>query len=263
MRAGAGSPRAAPGSADAPQSTYMSIRVPISFKSALARFRGQCDEVAPQAGALDAADQAHLARWADDDRAERVWRKIQSLAWDPVGSYNPLEGFIPMILVARQLATSADATDRIALRHRMRCARHLERAERLEALAKTWKEIADSDDPRAVLALKRAEMYEEEAQAWRRLAQKPLPARPFLTSRVDRDGSRKQRAFMQLTGDYLKDLCGRSLDSEVAALNDIAFDTPDATSTFKARSARRPTTRQGRSRRDRQPKKHSARAKSA
>jgi hypothetical protein len=168
-----------------------------------------------------------------------------------------------MILVARRLATSADTTDRIAERHRMSCARHLERAEQLESLAKTWKEVAVSDDPRAVMALKRAEMYEDEAQAWRRLAQKPPPARPFLTSRVDRHGSRRHRAFMQLAGDYLKDLCGRSLDSEVAALNDIAFDTPDATSTFKARAARRPTTRQGRSRRNGQRKKHSARAKSA
>jgi hypothetical protein len=65
--------------------------------------------------------------------------------------------------------------------------------------------------------------------------------------RVDRDGSRKQRVFMQIIGGFVTNLCGRALDSEVCVLNDIAFDTAEATTVFQARSARRPTTRQGRS----------------
>jgi hypothetical protein len=54
-----------------------------------------------------------------------------------------------------------------------------------------------------------------------------------------------------LIGEYLIELCGKALDSEVGVLNDIAFDTKEPTSAFQARSARRSTTRIGRSRQNR------------
>jgi hypothetical protein len=130
-----------------------------------------------------------------------------------------------------------------------RIARHLERAQRLEELASDWRDIAKSNDPKAALALSRAKQHEEEAQQWRKLAEKPQPRDLFHISRIDRAGSRQQRAFMQLIGEYVIDLCGRALDSEVAELNDIAFDTRAPTSPFQARSARKPTTRKGRSNR--------------
>jgi hypothetical protein len=133
-------------------------------------------------------------------------------------------------------------------RQRERRARDLNRAQQLEAFAKFWKDVGNCDDPRAGLALKRAKMYEEEARGLRKLALKPLRRWSFLTSRVDRGGSRKQRVFMQIVGKHVMDLCGRALDSEVCVLNDIAFDTIEPTSVFKARSARRPSTRQARSR---------------
>lgn len=225
----------------------MPSRVPISFKSALARFAAECSEIAPKVGELDAADRAHLARWADDDRAERIWQKVQKLAWGPVGSYEPLDGFVVIALAARRLAESAEFFDELVEREKKRRARHLERAVQLDALAKIWRDNAAIDHPKAVLALDRAKLYEEEAQVWRRLALKPIGTKPFLVSRVNKSGSRRQRAFMELVGKRLRDLCGRFLDSEVATLNDIAFDTAEPTSPFQARSARRPTTRGTRS----------------
>jgi hypothetical protein len=188
-----------------------------------------------------------LPRIAHDDRAEAIWQKIQKLAFQPIGSFEPLEGFIPMVLMARRAAESAQSTNRIIRRHQGRCVRHLRRAQQLEALAKVWEEMVDGDDPRSELALKRAKAHEREAQLWRKLAERPPPPRPLPVSRVDRNGSRKQRLFMQLIGEVIANLCGRPLDSEVSVLNDIAFDTAEATTVFRARSARRPTTRQGRS----------------
>jgi hypothetical protein len=220
----------------------MAARLPISFTCALARFKAEYARI----GRLDSADRDHLARWVDDDRAENVWQKIQNLAWGPVGSYEPMDGFIAIMLVARRMADSIPILPRIDERSKIRSARHLERAHDLEALAKAWKEIGNSSHPNAALALDRAKRHEEEAELWRKLAQRPPPRRPFLFSRVDRNGSRQQRVFMQLVGEYLIDLCGRALDSEVAVLNDIAFDTSEATSVYQARSARRQTTRKAR-----------------
>jgi hypothetical protein len=220
----------------------LSTRLPISFRSALARFNTERAEF----GELTSAQRDHLARWADDDRAERFWKKIQSLAWGPIGSYDPLDGFIAHILVAKSMADMVQLSEFLIERHRERSARHLERACQLEALAKAWMEISGSNHPNAELALKRAKQHEEEAKAWRKLAQKPLRRAPFLISRIDKSGSRKQRAFMQLVGEYIIDLCGRPLDSEIAMLNDIAFDTTEATNAYQARSARRSTTRKGR-----------------
>jgi hypothetical protein len=225
----------------------MPDRTPISFKKALALFKAECIEVAPKAGELDVADQEHLARWADDPRAEAVWQKVQSLAWGPVGAFEPLDGFIPAVLGARRGAETAKTNSQIIQRHRQRCARHQRRAKQLEALSEVWKDIARGDDPRSKLALERTKMYKDEAEVWRRLSKKsPLP-RPVFVSRVDRRGSRKQRMFMQLIGKFLAILCRRPLDSEVCVLNDIAFDTAKATTVFQARSARRPTTQRERS----------------
>lgn len=226
--------------------TQMPDRISISFRQALAHFEAQCAEVASAVGELEVADRSHLARWADDDRAERVWSKIQSLAWGPMGPLDPLDGVILAVLLARRMVESIEMHDVVARRHNQRRARHRERAEQLDALAATWRNTWNVSDPRAAYALNRARMHQKEANAWRALSQKPSPTRKFVGSRMNVGGSRKQKAFMQAIGTFLMDLCGRALDSEVAILNDIAFDTPEATSVFQARSARRPTTREGR-----------------
>jgi hypothetical protein len=218
----------------------MPTRVAISFRSALSRFTSQLLSELPP------AQQDHLARWADHDQAEKIWEKIQRLAWGPVGSYDPLDGFIAMILAAKFMADSIKASKLLIEIRKERSVLCVERARQLEELAKTWRAIADSNHPKAELALNRANQHEHEAQGWRKLAHKPRPSPPFLISRIDKSGSRNQRAFMQLVGRYIIDLCGRPLDSEVAMLNDVAFATAEPTSVFQARSCRRPTTRKAR-----------------
>jgi hypothetical protein len=230
---------------------HVTARSPVSFKYEIARIRAEFAAVEPEVGKLQPADQNHLVRWADDNRAEEVWQKIQRLAWGPIESYDPLEAFVVFVLAARQMAEVIPRPGRILERYKKRTARHLERAQRLEELAMDWKDVSKGNHPMAALALNRAKRHEEEAQQWRKLAAKPPPRPPFHISRVDRAGSRQQRAFMQLIGQYLIRLCGKALDSEVGVLNDIAFDTKEATSAFQARSARRSTTRIGRSKQNR------------
>jgi hypothetical protein len=220
----------------------MSARLPISFASALAHFKAQC----AQFGELDLADRDHLARWVDDDRAETVWQKIQNFAWGPVQGYDPIDGFIVSVLVARRIANAIPTLIHADERRKRLSARCLERAHDLDALAKTWKEIGNCNHPNAKLALTRAKKHEAEAELWRKFARRPPRKRPFLISRVDRSRSQQQRAFMQLVSKYMIDVCGRPLDDEVAVLNDIASGTSEATSVFQARSARRQTTRTGR-----------------
>jgi hypothetical protein len=234
-------PNLHPPFADRLATNGMSAR-PISFRNALARFNAELAAF----GELTPAQRDHLVRWADDDRAERIWKRIQHLAWGPIGHYDPLDGFIATILAAKLMADTVHISELAIERRSERSARYLKRAHQLDELAKVWRKIADSNHPNAALALNRAKRHEEEAEAWRKLANKPLPSRPFLFSRINKSGSRNQRAFMQLIGDYVIQLCGRALDTEVAMLNDIAFDTREPTSPFQARAARRPTTRKGR-----------------
>jgi hypothetical protein len=111
----------------------------MSFTCALARFETECARIE----VLDSADRDHIARWADDDRSETVWQRIQKLAWGPVETYDPLDGFIAIILVARRMADSISILPRIDERSKIRSARHLERAHDLEALAKAWKDIGN------------------------------------------------------------------------------------------------------------------------
>jgi hypothetical protein len=223
------------------------MRSPISFKTALVRSRTLYAEIAPQAGELGTADLAHLQRWAAHPLAEAVWRKIQNLAWEPVESYDPLEGFIATILVARQMAAAIPIYHHLVEKDKHRSRRNLDLARQSENRATLWKGVASSSNgAKADLALKRANFHLEEAGMFRKLAQKSARRLPFQISRVDKNGSQKQRAFMQLVGEYIVDLCGKALDTEVAILNDNAFDTREPTSPFQARSARKATTLHGR-----------------
>jgi hypothetical protein len=61
----------------------------------------------------------------DDDRAENVWQKIQNLAWGPVGSYEPMDGFIATVLVARRMADAIPMAIRANERRKIRSAQHL------------------------------------------------------------------------------------------------------------------------------------------
>ena len=94
----------------------------LSFRLAAAQFRDECRE-------LDAADAAHLDRWVNDPRAEAVWRKVKSLAWAPIRSYDPLDGFILTVLIARRMAESIPVSLRIRDRQRRRSAHYVRLAD--------------------------------------------------------------------------------------------------------------------------------------
>jgi hypothetical protein len=183
-----------------PHDRKMPVRVPISFKDALVRFLDECTKAVPKGRVFDAADHSHLERWADDDRAEAVWQKVQSLPFGPIGSFELLEGFIPLVLVSRRIAESVKTTEETIERHRERRAVQPKLAEHLDSLVTVWNSMVLGDNSRSQFALRRAQAHKEEARAWRKLSQKPLPHRPFTISRVDRNGSRKQRAFMEMIG---------------------------------------------------------------
>jgi hypothetical protein len=222
----------------------MSTRVPITFREALDRFVKLCTPDGHKSIIFDTADQAHLDRWMNDDRAEEIWQKIQKLL--PPGFYlDPLDTIIPIVLLARRSAQSAPNPKSIIDAYKERSRQRLKRAEQLEELAKTWRELARGNHPRSKEALERAKTHEQEARGWRKASQKVAPKRELL-SRVDKSGSRKHRFFMKAVGEWIDQVCGRPLDGVTAVLNDIAFDTPEATTVFQARSARRPTTREAR-----------------
>jgi hypothetical protein len=201
----------------------MSTRQPISFGTNLNRFLDECDSLGPQHGRLDAGDLDHLTRWASDHRAEAVWRTIQKLAWDPIGIYDPLDAFIVTVLIARQMAESIPLSLRTAERRESQSQRYEQFARESEERVKFWSSVGSGNHPKSASALNRADFHRREARLMRAFAASPLRKPPFMISRVDINGSRKQRAFMEVMSKYMYDLCGRHLDSEVAILTDIAF----------------------------------------
>ena len=224
-------------------------RALVSFKTMVSRFRAECAAIEPQHGKMSKEDIDHLARWENDPRAELIWQKIQRFTWGPIGSYDPLDSFIPCVLLARRMAETASMLDVIKRKYAARAADRRKLADAAERLAKFWRKETIGDHPLAKIAVKRMRFFEQEANAQRKLSERVPGAPPFHVSRLDRNGSRLQRVFMQVVGQRLIDLCRRPMDVEVAALNDIAFDTSEATSPYQARSARRPTTNQGRRKR--------------
>jgi integrase len=161
----------------------------------------------------------------------------------PGGKTDPLDTVIPIVPLARRSAESAPNPSSVIARHKERSEQYRRRAQLLDELVRAWRDLAKGDHPRSKRALGRAKQYGEEARGWRKLSERPAPKRHYL-SRIDRSGSRKYHFFMKAVGEYLKFLCGRAMDVQTAVLNDIAFDTLEATTVFQARSARRPTTRE-------------------
>jgi hypothetical protein len=218
--------------------------MPVTFRESLHRFIEHCTPNGSKGVIFDATDQAHLDRWVNDDRAEEIWQKIQKLL-PPANKLDPLDTIIPAVLLARRSAQSAPNPKSIIDSHKRRARQYLKRAEQLEALARAWRDLAKGNHRRSKEALDRAKAHEQEACGWRKASQKRPPKSQFL-SRVDKSGSRKHRFFMKAVGEWIEEVCGGAMDGVTAVLNDIAFDTPEATTVFQARSARRSTTREAR-----------------
>jgi hypothetical protein len=231
----------------APRGRTMAERALTSFKTELARIKAEFAQVEPKAGKLDSDDEQHLARWEIDDRAEDVWKTIQINAFGPIPcgpnpTFEPLDGFIVAVLLARR---AADNIDNVYRQQRTRRARYLELAENAERFAKFYKTVLSEPPPIPSIAHKkvrlRAEIYESDAKMMRKLAGKAPKA--LRISREDRKGSRRRVAFMSSISEFISILCGKPLDNVVAILTDIAFPGREATSLEQVRSARRDTTR--------------------
>jgi hypothetical protein len=228
----------------------MAGRALTSFKTELARIKAEFAQVEPKAGKLDSDDEQHLARWEIDDRAEDVWKTIQIHAFGPIPcgptTFEPLDGFIVAVLLARR---AADNIDNVYRQQRTRRARYLELAKNAERFAKFYKTVLSEPPPIPSIAYKkvrlRAEIYESDAKIMRKLAGKAPKA--LRISCEDRKGSRRRVAFMSSISEFISILCGKPLDNVVAILTDIAFPGREATSLEEVRSARRDTTRIGRS----------------
>jgi hypothetical protein len=218
-------------------------RPPITFAAAFTRL---IEATANHAKNPDPSDLALLDRWKNDPRAERVWQRIYRFV--PAFSIiDPLAAITLLVLLAKRSAENLPNPKAIKERKKRLSTLYLLRARSLEDLATAWRELGAGNHFRSKMAIEKAETYERDACGWRKAAQfKSKKQRHFLVSRIDKSGSRKQRFFMQAVGESLRKLCGRPMDSETAILNDIAFDTEEATTVFQARSARRSSTRAGR-----------------
>jgi hypothetical protein len=169
--------------------------------------------------------------------------------------YDPVKSFVATVIGVRFLAENIS---KLHHRQQRKRARYLEFAKGAEGLARYYKAAIAKGPPISAKAHKRLrlriELYEADAQMMRKLAEPPVSMR---VSRSDRSESRQRVAFMSAIGGYLNELCGRPLDDVIAFLTDIAFPGPEPTSLDQARSARRNTTRVGRSKLKRQRRKSS------
>jgi hypothetical protein len=210
-----------------------------SFKDSLEHFEQEHGDK------LDAADREHLGRWAEwtaDGSWAEDWNTIQARARERVelfGTYAASGFFIRYVLRVRRIAQS------INQEHAER-PRHLKHAEQAENLAKFLKQgngtlmLPESVDKQL------CRLLEFSARRWREPGEFLTFFGPIRVSRLDRKGSRPRMAFMNAMSGYMEDVCGQPLDNVVATLTDIAFQGRPTT-IEEVRSARKPTTRSGRS----------------
>jgi len=228
----------------------MPQRTLTSFKTELARFRAELAEVSelePKVDKLHPGDEQHLARWAEDDRADEVWKTIQTYAIGPFPcgpnrrSLEPLDIFVLSVLLMRHVA---DNIDRTYQSWKSRRTRYLQRAKKAKDLANFYKKISTGAPLTPSVADRRiqlrAEIYEQDAEMMRTLAGRG--PKSLRISRIDRKGSRKRVAFMNLVSHSMTTLCGKPLDSVVATLTDIAFPGGEPTSLEQVRNARETRT---------------------
>jgi hypothetical protein len=193
-----------------------------SFKDELRRFSW------PKSSAI----RQHLTRWRDDYRAEEIWQKIRA------NSDISAEEFIRIVIRARGEAAGlihtinsyVRARDHSISFHKVRIAKALASTQSLSDITNVL------DNAAADFRIIDSQCDE-------------LPAN--VITRNDRDGSLTRRMFYLAIGGFLSKKCDRWMDSEVAALADIAFPGTEFT-TDQVHAARRPTTARARSRRPKQ-----------
>ena len=186
-----------------------------SFMAALAAYptTAHPGDEAKNEPRLSAADRAHLKRWAEDERADKVWSTINSAA-KRRGRLLPVRFFIQEILGAREIAKSID--------HRKKNrARYLKRAAQMMEVAGFLREPIFYGLPLIPSGPRLARMLDEAARTYRDYV---------AVSRNEGGGLKWSRqskpihVFMRQVSDDLKEMTGRWLDHEVAILTEIAFN---------------------------------------
>jgi hypothetical protein len=172
-------------------------------------------------------DRAHLQRWADDDRAEEVWHKIERAAQEN-NVRLPAECFISQVLAARPVAIAIGR--RGELRERYRNA-----ADDMERVAKFLRHPHPYGMPPYPHGTKLAEMLDDAASYFRTQVEpsRNMPGIVKLTCK-----SKPDNIFMSMVGNDLKEITGVWLDEEVGVLAEIAFASPEIIDAENARWAR-------------------------
>jgi hypothetical protein len=209
-----------------------------SFKDSLERFKRE------HGGKLDSADQEHLGRWSEwiaSNLWEGNWNTIQTKARKGrSGVYAESGFFISYVLQIRRIAESINE-------EHLERPRHLMHAAQAESLVKFLRQVGRIQTPEPI-DLQLCELLELRAREWRNPSEVYTFFGPIRVSRNNREGSRQRIAFMNAMSSYMEDVCGQPLDNVVATLSDIAF-WPRTTTIDEVQSARKPTTRSGRSNR--------------
>jgi hypothetical protein len=184
-----------------------------SFKAVLVKYQSSPHPVDGSLPRLSSTDLAHLKRWANDERADEVWKTIDSTAKER-GGVLPARVFIQEVLGARDIATSINHRRNNRERYRMYAARMEEIARVLRKrlpnhllLMPTGEELAGRLDEAArtyrdYVAVARNEVR---GMKWTRESKPP-------------------QVFMNVLSNDLKGISGKWLDYEVAVLTEIAFD---------------------------------------
>jgi hypothetical protein len=192
-------------------------------------FRAALEDYEPSKAGDDPDHRAHLKRWREDDRAEVIWREIDS-AIQKNGRVLRVNDFIREVLVARRVAIAVG--DRGKLRDNYRQA-----ADQMQRVAKFLRKPHPYGMPSYLPGEELARMLDGAAEYYRKQVEvkRNLPG----VLRFSRE-SRPEAIFMSMVGNDLNGLTGRWLDKEVAVLAEIAFDSPDTIEPEAARWARGP-----------------------
>ena len=194
--------------------------MPKSFKSALKSYK--------ESFGLSPDDAAHIQRWAEDDRTEEVWRKIET-AVQQKNITLPAEAFVREILGARQVA--------MAIGHRGEWRdRYRKEADQMQRTAKFLRRSHPLGMPPYPGGTELAGLLDDAARYFRKQVEVSRIVPSVL--KFGRK-SKPQAIFMNMVGNDLNNITGSWLDEEVGILTEIAFASPDIIDPEDARRARR------------------------
>jgi hypothetical protein len=186
----------------------------------------------------NAGTRKHIKRWADDDRADEIWERIESAA-QAKGTPLPAWFFIQEILSARRVALLINKRQTQRGLYRKMAARMIEVAAFLDAQPPDGGPPPIPHGPRLALELKDAAKDLEQHEA----AVSWVTPGQVKVSRSNRD--RVRVAFTSMVSGQLQRATGRWLDAEVAVLTEIALNVRDIT-IDQVRSVRRAANPLGR-----------------